>query len=624
MKAENAAYYESIKNLDRDTLIAMLVEEHEVRLELETHKSASTRIDTEAFIQYKDLEDKYNRLLKEFSDLKILYKKELDKNTLKVKSTFGRKTEGFLSLISSANNKEEEPEDESQTEDKGECTSGRRVIQFPEGGKKGKGNKKHGKSRGRNTNSLKRSMESLPQEYIYDIDPGLLDELYGKGNWDIVLWHKHSTVEKIPVSYYAKNVYTPVISVGRERHLYTIPYLNLLMEHSYISPSILADILYRKFVLSLPFYRQAADYFMQGLHLSKQTIINWVNTTVPKYFDIVWRYMISKLIRCGYMQSDESFIQVNKDGRSPGHKSYMWVHCTSELYNGFPIIIFCYEATRNTDHLREMFGDFLGYITCDAYISYQVFEKENGGVTVTGCFMHLRRYFAEAFFINDISSMSDEDLATMPETRVLLIIREIYAEENKLKGLSAEDRRIQRQLVISPIVDRLFDYIHEIEANSNTYSDRMNKAITYAINQEQRLREFLNDGNVPLDNGFSERIIQAYSTGRANWLFADTIDGAKVNATVYSITETAKANGADVFLYLQYLLEKIPAEIELKRTCDNGFLETMMPWSPQYKEYEEHTKQTSLEAFRRMFPEPKKPDINLIRCSLASSPPLIA
>ena len=510
MKAESTAFFESIKNLDHDTLIKMLVTEHEVRVELETHKLASERINTEVFIQHKELQEKYDQLLKEFNALKILYKKELDKNVLKVKSTFGRKTESLLSLISSANDKEEESEDESQTEDKDESPSGKRVIQYL--GKCAKSQEKHnsnnsqnnqGKSRGVNKNSLKKSLDSLPQEYIYDIDSKLLDELYGEGNWDIVLWHKHRTIEKIPVSYYTKNIYTPVISVGNERKLYTQPYFNQLMDHSYVSPSILADILYRKFVLSIPFYRQAADFFIHGLQLSKQTIINWVNTSVPEFFDYVWRYMITQLVKCGYMQSDESYIQVNKDGRSPSHKSYMWVHCTSELCTSNPIIVFSYEATRNTNHLREMFGDFLGYITCDAYISYQVFEKENDGVTVTGCFMHLRRYFAEAFFINDILTMSDEDLAMMPETKILLIIREIYAEENSLKTLSSDERCSQRQLVITPIVDRLFDYINELAADGNTYSDRLNKALNYAINQEQRLREFLNDGNIPLDNGLS-------------------------------------------------------------------------------------------------------------------------
>ena len=623
MKAEKDAFYESIKNLGRDTLITRLLEEHTVRVELETHKSTSERISTEMFIQYKELEDKYNRLCKEFNEIKILYKRELEKNQLKVKSTFGRKTEGFLSLVASANEKAEEPEDESQTEDNGATDSGRRVIQFSSEEKRGneRGGKGKGKrSKGNSKNSLKKSMESLPQEYVYDIDVALLDRLYGAGNWDIVLWHKHSTLEKIPVCYYTRNLYTPVISVGKERHLISLSYLNPLMTHSHISPSILADILYRKFVLSLPFYRQAADYFMSGLHLSKQTMINWVNTRVPEFFDLIWNYLIIQLIKCGYLQSDESFIQVNKDGRSPGHKSYMWLHCTSELYNGFPIIVFCYEATRNTNHLREMLGEFIGYITCDAYISYQVFEQESGAVTVTGCFMHLRRYFAEAFFINDISAMSDTELSQMPETKVLLIIREIYLEENKLKELPAGERQTKRQLVIKPLVNKLFEYIHGLASDENIYSDRMNKAINYAINQEQRLREFLNDGNIPIDNGHAERVIRAYSIGRANWLFADTIEGAKVNATMYSITETAKANGADVYLYLKYLLENIPIRLETYGACDNDFLEKMMPWSQEYKEYEKHTKAESLESFRRMFPKPDKDQIRAGTSAAASGP----
>ena len=59
--------------------------------------------------------------------------------------------------------------------------------------------------------------------------------------------------------------------------------------------------------------------------------------------------------------------------------------------------------------------------------------------------MHCRRYFAEAFFINDISGLSDEQLKELPETKALLMIRDIYAEENKLKDMSADDRLIIRK-----------------------------------------------------------------------------------------------------------------------------------------------------------------------------------
>jgi len=87
----------------------------------------------------------------------------------------------------------------------------------------------------------------------------------------------------------------------------------------------------------------------------------------------------------------------------------MWVHCSSELMDCHPIIVFWYEATRGTDHLRKLFGEFLGYIICDAYISYQVIESECGGITVAGCLMHCRRYFAEALFIMNVADMSEEE-----------------------------------------------------------------------------------------------------------------------------------------------------------------------------------------------------------------------
>ena len=523
---------------------------------------------------------------------------------LKTRSTFGRKTEGFLSMVDAADNPEEEPVDESDSEDtKDPGKHKKRVIAFPgNGGKKTEGKKAEAGSGG---NSLARSLDSLPQQLTYALDVDKLNEQYGEGCWRIVYWHSHRTLMKLDTPYYTQVTYTPVVSVGLEHDLFTIPYMNPLLDKSFVSYTIIADILYRKFVLGLPFYRQARDYMMQGIAITKQTLIHWVNTLIPEICSEVYEYMIQFLTSYKYIQSDETFIQVNKDGYGPGHKSYLWVHTVSELLDCPPVIVFCYALTRSTDHLRACFQEFLGYITCDAYVSYQTLEDESDGrIRTTGCMMHCRRYFAEAFFVRNVAEMSDGDLKELPETKALLLIREIYQEENALRGMTAEERLAARKELVAPKIDAFFSYIHSLEDADDIFSDRMKKAIQYAVNQESRLRLFLTDGNIPCDNGFCERVIRSYSIGRANWLFADTVDGAKVNAVMYSIVETAKANHANVQYYLQYLFEQIP----LRRTRgDTGFMTEMMPWSDAYREYERLKCEQQQSLFGQLFPRPDRP-----------------
>ena len=67
-----------------------------------------------------------------------------------------------------------------------------------------------------------------------------------------------------------------------------------------------------------------------------------------------------------------------------------------------------------------------------------------------------------------------------------------------------------------------------------------------------------------------------FTVGRKNWLFADTPKGAYASAAVYSIIETAKANGLNVYTYLEYLLLYMPDTDW--RNCPEE-LDMLMPWS---------------------------------------------
>ena len=152
MKADREAFIEQIRILDRDALLSLVASLYDEMEETRLKYLENERISTEAHIQFSELNAKYTALLAENENLKKLLQKEVDKNTLKTRSTFGRKTEGFLSMLDAADNPEEEPVDESDTEDRKEpLERKKRVITFPgRDGKKPAGEKtckdKEGKS----------------------------------------------------------------------------------------------------------------------------------------------------------------------------------------------------------------------------------------------------------------------------------------------------------------------------------------------------------------------------------------------------------------------------------------------------------------------------------------------
>ena len=84
------------------------------------------------------------------------------------------------------------------------------------------------------------------------------------------------------------------------------------------------------------------------------------------------------------------------------------------------------------------------------------------------------------------------------------------------------------------------------------------KALTYLHNQWPKLIGYLDDGRLAIDNNACERAIRPFVLGRRNWLFSDTPNGAHASANLYSIIETAKANGHEPYRYLRHLFTEVP------------------------------------------------------------------
>jgi len=69
---------------------------------------------------------------------------------------------------------------------------------------------------------------------------------------------------------------------------------------------------------------------------------------------------------------------------------------------------------------------------------------------------------------------------------------------------------------------------------------------------------YLEDGRYPIDNNPVENAIRPFAIGRKNWLFSASVKGAKASANLYSLIETAKANGLEPYAYLKKVFVELP------------------------------------------------------------------
>ena len=398
----------------------------------------------------------------------------------------------------------------------------------------GKTGTRGGKRKGKRMDDLSR----LEQVHRFDLDVDEMDKKFGKGRWTIVNWHSYTTVKHVREAVYAETVYEPVIKQLATGELVSMPRPFVLYPYSFASPSLAADILYKKYVLGLPLYRIERDYLLCDLTLSRQTMSNWVIHFAFGMFGPVYDRMIQELM----------------------------------------------EQPRGTDHLRRFYAGWDGSDTSDAYTSYLVMEQETGGrFLVTGCLMHCRRRYADAFSLLDLKGLTQEQIQELPEAAAIRMIRDIYHEENLLRNLPAKERQVRRWQNVRPRILAFFRFAEEFDVNAPGVSNKMKDAVMYTRNQKKYLCRFLEDGNIPLDNGNAERCLKPVAQGRRAYLFSTSIDGAKANTIIYTLVETARKNGADPYYYLKFVLEKMPGHLDGK---DRSFLAEMMPWSNAYRRYE--------------------------------------
>ena len=226
-------------------------------------------------------------------------------------------------------------------------------------------------------------------------------------------------------------------------------------------------------------------------------------------------------------------------------------------------MLYDYQSSRNGDHAVTFLKDFKGYVHSDGYSGYNKLT----GIIRCGCWAHLRRKFIEAI----PQRKSTEGLTNAEIGRNYC--DQLFMIERDLKDLSSEERRIKRLELEKPVLEAFWCWLENLEVLKGS---ALGKAVTYALNQRKYMENYLLDGRCCISNNAAENAIRPFTVGRKNWLFADTPKGASASAAVYSIVETAKANGINVYTYLHYLLLYMP-DTDWRNHPEE--LDHLMPWS---------------------------------------------
>ena len=402
-----------------------------------------------------------------------------------------------------------------------------------------------------------------------------LTEEFGENGWKQLPDAISKRYRFIPAKVEIDEHHVGVYASKKDGRILKADHPKALLHGSLVSPTIAAAIINGKYVNAIPLYRLEQEFSRYGLTITRQNMANWMIRLGESYLAVLYDYLHQKIYDYHVIQADETPVLVNRDGRSAGSKSYMWVYRSGHLYADKQIVLYDYHKTRNSSHPREFLRDYSGICVTDGYQVYHTIEKEREDLRIAGCWVHARRKFDEALAVIPKAHQNKSDAFL-----VIKQIQAIYREEGKLSQLSSEERLMQRQLVIKPLVDALFVYLKKMEPTVPA-SGQLRKAYTYILNQEKYLRVFLEDGEVPIDNNASERAIRGFCIGKKNWQMIDTINGAHSSAIIYSIAETAKANNLKPYDYFLYLLEEIPKHMDEE---DRSFLEDLLPWSQKLPE----------------------------------------
>lgn len=328
------------------------------------------------------------------------------------------------------------------------------------------------------------------------------------------------------------------------------------------SPDFLAMLLTVKYVDGLPLARFESVLDRHGVSVPRQTLARWV-IGAGGVLQPLHNLMRDTLFDGAFMHIDETTVQVLKEkDKSPASNGYMWVQTGGPP--GKPVIIYDYDPSRSGEVPVRLLQDYQGYLMTDGYDGYNKVARTDG-IERLACWAHVRRRFVDAMRVQSKGKRGRADDAVE-------LIGKLYRVERDHKASSDEVRLLARQQHSLPLLARLEAWLTKT-LPMVTPKSALGTALSYLRDYWSMLVRYTERGDLPIDNNCCENAIRPFVIGRKGWLFCDTPAGAHASAVIYSLLETAKANGLEPYTWLRRVMRDLPAA----KTVEE--VEVLLPWN---------------------------------------------
>lgn len=329
--------------------------------------------------------------------------------------------------------------------------------------------------------------------------------------------------------------------------------------HSPLTPSLAANLIEMKFNLGIPFYRYSNYLISHGLNISDVNIYNYAKRTMD-LLEPLYSELLNNLLHNEFnvIHADETPLKVIGSKKD---KCYMFVYTTSFWEK--PIYIYDFNDSRSTKNLKELLSDYKGYLVCDGYTGYDCLTKQ--GITIQRCMVHARRYFNDVLKVLD----NEKERTKSPAYKVLDLMSKLFKYEDDFKKKTLTASQIVKQRNSSAyqsVIKDLNNYIDSINIDNN---ELLSKAVNYYNNNKKELYTYLDYGYLDISNNLAERVVKPFVIARKSFLFCKTADGATTTGKLFSIVQTARANGLKSEEYLTYVISNI----------NKKDINDLLPWS---------------------------------------------